>query len=463
MIPTLYEHQIKMIDECRQAMLNGHKSILLQLPTGGGKSIVAAEFIRRSLIKDKKSLFIVPRRELVRQMDVTFNNFGISHSFVCAGHSFNPFSNVHVGTVGSLPKRIDKVNPDIVFVDEAHICGGQLEGIIDHYKSKGSWIIGMSATPKRLDGKGLGRYYSHMVKGPSLGWLIKNGYLSKYVLFAPDDPQLTHKDFIRKGELEDRMEKDRVLVGNAINHYKKYAIGKLAIVYTMSRKHSEIIVEQAKLSGIRAMAVDGNTPDAERKRIIKMFAMRELDWIVNCELFTYGFDLSSAANMDVTVECIIDLQPTESLSKQWQKNGRGMRKKDYPALLFDHSGNMKRLGYMPHADIPWTLNDDDKKSRSASERTIQVMQCEFCHFCAKPFNICPNPLCGRQRTIKNRTVDEIEGELREIKAIEIQEKKTANMEVGMARTLADLRKIADERGYAKGWVYQKAKAKNIKK
>lgn len=470
---TLFPDQQDSVDAVAEKMRQGSKSILMQGATGSGKSIISTYIVQRAMAKNRNILFTVPRRDLVRQMASTFNSFGLDYSYIAAGKSFNPYAQAHIASTETLKRRLSKMRPPhLAIIDETHYGGKGLDEIISWLKDAGSYIIGLSATPWRLSGQGLGCWYDDMTVGPSIRWLIDNKRLSDYRAFAPSQVDLSGVKKIAgdyaKGDLSGRME-DRVLVGNAVSHYKKHAMGKLGVTFACSRKHSEILAQTYRDQGISAMHVDGETPMDERARIFKAYANREIMQLTCAELLTFGFDIASASGVkDVTVQCITDCQPTQSLAKQMQKWGRGLRYDPEPHLFLDHANNFDpETGHgLPCSERDWSLADWKKKRGSGeAEKSVPVRQCDECYFCHPPAETCPN--CGYEYPVKYRTIEEIEGELEEIKAEkeveETEAKKKARMEVGQANTLDDLRNIAKDRGYAKGWVYQMARVKNIKK
>ncbi len=416
----LHPQQITFNNDIRMAAKRGAKSILAQGPTGFGKSVSAAAHIKAALGKSKTAIFVVPRRDLVRQMSKHFNEFDIPHSFIAAGHQYNPYAKVHICTVGTLVNRLDKATPDIVFIDETHYGSTQLDKIIKYYRAQGAYIIGLSATPQKTSGQGLDVWYETMVCGPSISWLIENKFLSEYRLFSPGRPNLegikTVAGDYSKGQLSEIMEADRVLIGSAVQHYKEHAMGKLNVAFCTSRKHSGITAQAFRDAGIPTSHIDGETPDDERKRIIRAFANRELLCITSVDLMHTGFDLGSQVDMDITVESMSDLRPTKSLTLQLQKWGRVLRRKDYPAVIVDHAANAFFADGTPNHGFPdderfWSL-EGSKKRGSMGERAIPVRQCTGCYFCHKPAPVCPN--CGLVYPIQSRIVEEVEGELHEI-------------------------------------------------
>lgn len=427
-----------------------HKSVLMQSATGSGKTIMAAAMIQSAVNKGNRCVFVVPRNELLRQTAETFEAFHIPFGYFAAGYSPNPFARVHLASGPTLARRLDKA-PDVnvAFIDETHYGAGQLEAIIRHYQSKGAWIVGLSATPWKMSGAGLGEWFDVMEQGPSIAALIKDRRLSEYRLFAPSRPNLdgiktTAGDYA-KGELSERMEADRVLIGNAVHHYAKHAPGRLNVTFCTSIKHAEIVADAFNDAGIPAAMVSGAMDQDERSRRIKAFARRELHVLTSVDLLTFGFDLASAAQMDVTIEAMSDMRPTKSLSLQLQKWGRVLRRKDHPAMIFDHAGNSDpdRGHGLPDDDRDWTLAGREKKRGGNAEPTQPVRQCPTCYMVHRPSPSCPG--CGYVYPIQSRMVEEVDGELSEI--TERISKQHARQEQGMSKSLDDLIRLGRQKGY----------------
>ena len=436
---TPFPDQFDLINGVRNSMRR-YKSVLMQSATGTGKTVMASYMMQQAHGKGSRCIFVVPRRELLRQTAKTLDGYRIPYGCIAAGYTDNPFARIRLATSGTLARRLDTIAPpNILFVDECHFGGGDIDRIIKWAKDGGAWVIGLSATPWKLSGKGLGDWFDDMVQGPQIKWLIENKRLSDYRLFAPNRPDLskiktTAGDY-NKGQLDDMMTEDRVLIGNAVKHYREHAMGRLNVAFGTSVKHAEIIAQSFRDAGIPAAHVSGAMDDDEIARRVKAFARRELLVLANCSLLTFGFDLAAAAGVDVTVESMSDLSPTQSLSLQMQKNGRVLRMKDYPALIFDHSGNVDRHG-LPDADRQWTLEGREKK-KGASERTEPTRQCECCYFVDRPKPVCAN--CGHVFPVKAREIEQIDGELVEIdKNAQIEAKVKDKMAQGMAKTYSEL-------------------------
>ncbi|MEB3212943.1 MAG: DEAD/DEAH box helicase family protein [Leptolyngbyaceae bacterium] len=460
---SLYPDQQDLIEATAASMRAGNRAVLMQAATGAGKSVMASELVRRAGLKESKTWFIVPRRDLLRQMSATYDDFGLDHSFIADKYTHNALSNTHICSLGTLRSRLSKITrpPQLAIVDETHVGGDGLDDIIKWLKAAGCYIIGLSATPWKLSGQGLGCWYDDMVQGLPIADLIRLGRLSSYKAYAPSHPDLSSVgksagDYA-KGQLSSFMEADRVLTGNAVAHYKKYAHGKLSVAYCVSIKHSQMVAESFRDAGVPAAHMDGETPPEERIRIIRAFANRELLVLTNCELLTYGFDLASQVGRDVTIECMSDLRPTKSLALQMQKWGRVLRRKTEPALIFDHANNLTEHG-LPCDDRKWTLTDRKRNTREVGEINVPVRQCDSCYFCHKPAPVCPQ--CGFVYPVIGREIEEVDGELSEVDVA--RAKQAARVEVGRAKTIAELQAIAAARGYKPAWVFQMARVKNIR-
>jgi superfamily II DNA or RNA helicase len=367
---------------------------------------------------------------------------------------------VHLATSGTLSRRLDNAPAaDILFVDECHYGGDEINRVIAWYRAAGTWIIGLSATPLKTNGKPMGDWFDDMVCGPSVKWLIDNNRLSDYELYQPNIPDLSGirmsgGDY-NKSQLDEYMTQDKVLVGSAIKHYRELAMGRLNIAFCTSVKHAELTADAFKDAGIPAAHVSGAMDDKEIARRIKAFARRELLVLANCDLMVFGFDLASAANIDVTIESMSDLRPTKSLPLQIQKWGRVLRYKDYPAIILDHAGNSKPDFHgLPDSDREWSLAGKD--SKKAGEKTEPTRQCSVCYFVHRPAPTCPH--CGFFYPIVGRMIEEIEGELVKVdKSVILAVKKQERMAQGMTDTLEGL----TARFKAQGSKYPEQRARHV--
>lgn len=463
---TLRPDQEEVRTKLRVA-LRSSSSVLTFAPTGFGKTVLAGALIKLIFAAGKRVIFCVHRVDLITQTAKTFQRFGIPFSYIAAGHHYNPYHRVFIASIATLRNRLGRIKADYVMVDEAHLSAANGWALVaNHYKQTGAKLIGLTGTPERLDGKPLGDVWDTMVLGPSVRWLIDNGHLSRYRAFAPAGIDLTgvhtrNGDYVTS-EIDEIMAGKAVLAG-AVRHWRKYAAGKRTIAFAPSVLRAEQLAYEFRERGITAVALDGNTPQGDRIAAFNGFADRQIDVIVNCQLFCEGFDLAAQVDRDVTIEAVLQYSPTQSLAKHLQQLGRGLRKKPEPAILLDLVGNLARPGLgLPDEEREWSLEGRAKKS---SEE--KVLTCPECFFSHDPAPSCPE--CGHVYAVKakaggpGRVIDEVEGELEEIdiEAIRLERKR----EQAMAKTLDDLVNLATARGYKspEKWAAHVYSARQVKR
>jgi DNA repair protein RadD len=280
-----------------------------------------------------------------------------------------------------------------------------------------------------------------MVIGKTTRWLMDNKRLSDYEYYRGQAVadlshiRVSNGDYVKK-DVSEYMEGQNAVIGDCVTSYKKNCMGKLHIVRCTSIRHSEIVAQRFRDAGIVAMHVDGNTPMAERRRIFKSYAMREITVLTFCDLLNFGFDLSQASGMDVCIESGSDMRPSKSLAAQLQFWGRLLRMKDYPAVINDHVGNYREHG-LPDSDREWTLEDRSQTKQVSVEATQATKQCPRCYHVHKPKPACP--YCNHVYEVAGRQIDEVEGEMVKITPEQLEkEKKEKRMEQGRARSYEDL-------------------------
>ncbi len=451
-------------EEVRTALrvaLREFMAVLVFAPTGFGKTVLAAKLIELIFKANKRVIFCVHRVDLITQTAKTFERVGIPFSYIASGYHYNPYHRVYIASIATLKNRLGKIPADYVMVDEAHlsIATGWAK-VAQHYKTEGAVVgeagqyrrapaklIGLTGSPERLDGKPLGDVWDHMVMGPTVRWLIENGHLSRYRAFSPAGLDLsgvhTRGGEYVASEIDDLMAGRAVLAG-AVRHWRKYAQGKRTIAFAPSVIRAEQLAAEFRANGINFVALDGETPPAERRAAFLGFADRQIEGIVNCQLFCEGFDLAAQVDRDVTIESVLDYSPTKSLARHLQKHGRGLRKKDDPAILLDLVGGFGRLG-LPDDDRQWSL-----EGRPKSDREVENMTCPRCFACHAPAPKCTEcghvyPVKARDSIGEGRVLDEVEGELQEVDVETIRRNRLR--EQTSARTLDDLVKLAQARGY----------------
>jgi superfamily II DNA or RNA helicase len=428
--------------------MDRHRSILIQSPTGSGKTATTAEMLRIASLKGKRSWFICHRKEIIKQAVLAFHNIGIKVGIVAAGFPESKKQPIQVCSIQTLARRYQRLpQPDFMIWDEAHHCPSKSYVTLYNQYPK-AFHVGLTATPWRLDGSGLEDFFKTMVCGPSVSWLIENGFLSKYKLFAPCNINTDgiHKrmgDFV-KSELALAVDKPSI-TGDAIKHYTKLCHGKRAVVFAVSVEHSKHIVAQFNAQGVPAEHVDGETEQGDRDSALNRFRDGKTLILSNVELFGEGFDLPA-------IEAVVMLRPTASLGLFLQQCGRGLRVhggKD-TAYILDHAGNCHRHG-LPDDDREWSLKGLDQ-SKKTGEKVVGVKTCPACFACQKPGEL-KCRFCGHTFEIKYRKVDQKDGDLTEVDVL--AERRSRLAEQGTAKGYQELVALGKKRGYKRPELWAK--------
>lgn len=442
----LRPYQESIIEQTREYMRQGIRSILITSPCGSGKTILSAYMLKAAESKNMAAWFTVHRRELIKQSILAFNFVGVRHGIIANGFMEAKKLPIQIAGIQSLIRRYQRFrSPKLIIWDECHHVASKSWSMI--FKAfPDAFHIGLTASPLRLDGAGLGNYFQKMVHGPSIDWLIQNNFLSKYKIFAPSRINTSglHTrmgDFITE-ELAALVDRPTI-TGDAIKHYKKLCDGKRAVVFCCSIEHSKHVVSQFNAAGIPAAHVDGETDMMVRDREIKRFADGEIKVLSNVELFGEGFDLPA-------MEAVIMLRPTQSLGMYIQQTGRVLRPapdKEY-AIILDHAGNCERHG-LPDENRNWELGTDRISDKIKSGPSVKICpKCFAAQFSGKPVCL----FCGYSFPVESRKVDEKDGDLVEVNAEELRKKRMAQ---GRCKTLEDLIAEGKRRGYKRPHLWAK--------
>lgn len=446
----LRDYQLQAVRDLRTA-LRSSTSVLMVLGTGGGKTVIASAIVGAFARAGKRVMFLVHRRDLVKQTAQTFDAADIDFGYISAGKKYVPGKTVYIGTIGTVVNRLEKFQPDLVFVDEAHLSmSATWNKVVQHYRKSGAIVIGLTASPKRLDGRPLGDNFQAMVLGPSVADMIAQGNLSTYKVFSPSCLDLTGVrtrcgDFV-SSDVEALME-GKAVMSDAVRHWQNHAYGKRTIAFCVSVETANRLAEEFNAQGINAAAVTSETPDDLRAEIFERFADCDIEVITSVNLFCEGFDLSAQVGRDITVEAVMLHRPTKSEALHLQQVGRALRRKPYSAIILDLVGNIFRHGF-PDDERDWSL--EGKKKKSSIGPAIKT--CTNCYATHPSAAVCPE--CGHVYPVSTggpRTVEEIEVEMKEIDVEAIRRKR--KRELTNAKTEADLIALGRERGYKypEGW------------
>jgi superfamily II DNA or RNA helicase len=434
---VLRDYQQRLIDAGRDAYRQGARSVLFCLPTGGGKTVTASTIVHGAAQRRNVVWWLCHRRELVAQASHTFYDLGIPHGTVQAGHVSDPRALVQVGSIQTVANRVDELpEPGLIIFDETHHIGAASWDALFHRFPRAR-ILGLTATPWRLDGQGLGRWFDTMVSGPTVAELIEAGSLSPYRYFAPSKPDLagvgvTGGDY-QRGALANAMARPQI-VGDAIGHYNRLCAGNRAVAFAAGVENSRQIAAQFNAAGIQAEHVDGAMTAEMRDAAVARFKAGQTLVLSNADLFGEGFDVPA-------IEAAILLRPTKSLSLHLQQCGRALRPiEGKTAIILDHAGNVEQHG-LPDDEREWSL-DDREKRRKGEAAEVTTRQCAECFFVYRPAPACP--ACGHVPVVKAREIEVVEGTLAEVTKVEPRAKFK---EQGKANDLESLIRLGRDRGY----------------
>ena len=443
----LRPYQDDVVNRARDCYRQGYHAPCVVLPCRSGKSCIAADIARKATHKGNRVLFIVHRIELCNQITKTFTKWGVDMS-LC-----------DVMMVETACNRLDELpNYDFIITDENHHapCETYMK-IYEHYPK--ALRLGLTATPWRLDGKGLVDTNDIIIEGVSVQWLLDNKYLSPYIYYAPavlveSEKLHTRAGDYKQNEVIEQLDKPHIY-GDVIQKYKEYADGKKAIAYCASIEHSKAVRDAFRAVGIPAEHVDGTTPKDERERIMDAFRDGSCQVLCNYEIIAEGLDVPDC-------ECCILLRPTQSLTLHIQSSMRCLNYMEgKTAVILDMVGNFERHG-LPNTPHEWSLEGTEKTTSAKDKPEVVARQCGNCYQVYAGISpICPYCGFNNGKTKKQIEMDR-KAELAEIEAVSLAEKKSKRMEVGQCRTKAELERIAKERGYKPGWVWQQMKIKGIK-
>ena len=455
----LRDYQLAIIDETRNHLRAGIKSVLIQSATGSGKTALAARMLKTASDKGHGAWFCCHRRELVTQSAITFGNAGVDHGIVAAGFDGDRKRPVQICSIQTLARRWHTLaRPRLIIWDECHHVAAASWGKV-HAQFPDAVHIGLTATPERLDGTGLGVWFNKIVYGPPVRQLIDDGYLSDYRLFAPSAINTAgvhskYGDFV-KSELNKVVDKPRI-TGDAIQHYKKYCEGKRALIFAVSIEHSQHIVEQFNSAGIRAEHVDGTTESSERDSIFRRFIAGQTLALSNVEIAGEGVDIPA-------VEAAILLRPTQSLAMYLQQVGRALRPAvdKTHAIILDHAGNSARHG-LPDDPREWSLVGTKSSKAKAEPDDVKVKQCPMCYATVRQ-HVSSCRHCGHVFVTVGREVEKVDGELAEVNIREQRIQMRA--EQAQASSLEELIRIGKLRGYKNpaGWAMHVWGARRMKR
>ena len=416
---------VKTVDAFKQ----GFRRPLVVAPCGAGKSYLFSEMVHRT---EGEVLVLVHRQELKQQHEALLSDLGIT--------------NARVSMILTEANRLGVYKkPSLIVADEAHLSrSNSWVKVIEYYDS---FTVGLTATPIRLDGKPLGDIFDTLITGVDTKWLIENKRLASYEYYAPSvvDTSGLRKvagDYVAS-DLEQLMN-ERVIYGNVIKSYRRFAPGERAIAYCVSVNHAKDTAEAFNSDGIRAEVLSAGTPAERRRTIMEDFRNGKITVLCNVGIISEGISIDE-------VTCCMLLRPTESVALGIQQMMRCMRYlPGKTAKILDFVGNYTRIG-LPDDNREWSLDKPISRKKITDDNgNFYIRCCPECFMTFATADTCP--FCGTQYPLHPREIKAHEEiELARITAEETArieaEKKKSRQEQGQAQSFEDLVRLGRSRGY----------------
>lgn len=456
--PVLRAYQVHALEQLRHQLRAGKRRPLLVSPTGSGKTVTAAELVRSAVAKGSRVLVVAHLKEIIDQTSAKLDLYGVPHGVIQAQH-WRRFPNepVQIASVQTLVRR-EFPPADLLVIDEAHHArAGTYAKIIEHYPD--APVVGLTATPWRGDGKGLGELFDSMVVAATPAELIEQGHLVHFGGFSFELPDLSGVKVRGSDYDESQLEvacNQTKIVGGIVEQWLAHAGGVRTICFAVGVAHSKSIVERFRQAGVAAEHLDANTPKAEREAILSRLAAGTTRVLSNVAVLTEGWDCPSAA-------CCILACPTKSLVRYLQEVGRVLRPhpesgKDR-ALIHDHAGALLSFG-LPDESRDYSLEADIKVNRDQGPGVTQCpAPCGRIYPSSDPF--CPE--CGTENARQRKDAPAGDKEVEEVQA----QRKVAIDEIRKIRSVSirtqaaeykRLLKLAETKGYKTGWAAHQFKA-----
>lgn len=436
---TLRPYQQSVVQQTHAHWQHGVRNVLAVLPTGAGKSVIVSQVALDRDQMGATQCIMAHRTELVGQMSMHVARRGIKHRIIAPtnvirqitnehreafnGRSFiNPDARCAVAAAQTLVARADKLKQwgEQVHnwtVDEAHhLTADNLWGkaVALFPNALG---LGVTATPSRADGLGLGRHADGlmdvMILGPQMRELIEEGSLTDYEIALPqsdfhiDESAITDSGDFSRTKMRDATKQSH-LIGDVVNEYTRRAWGKRAICFATDVESANEIAARFNEAGVPAASISAKTDPTVRRDMIRRFRDGNIWVLVNVDLFDEGFDVPSC-------EVVIMARPTASLGKYLQMFGRALRPfaGKLFGLIIDHVSNVIRHG-LPDRVRQWSL--DRREKRGKRERDPEEVDLTVCRGCSRPYEKCQPacPYCGWVVPAPEggrRTIEQVDGDL----------------------------------------------------
>jgi superfamily II DNA or RNA helicase len=462
----LRKYQLDLLQQTLAAWQSSDR-VLLQLPTGAGKTELAMELI---LHIPGTILFVTHRKELVAQASKRFAEVGITHSFISGDYPCDLSQRVLICTIQTLHRIKERLDPVLIIEDEAHHSTSKMyENLHNTYNQ--CKYLGLTATPRSKIP--LSNHYEVLIQGPSILELIQGGYLAEPKIAVPPETanlvesnksswKVTGGDYNPKAINEWFADNSKVIYGDVIAHYRTLAGDNPTLVFCPSVKSVYETVQLFKDNGITAAGIDGSLSDEARQVILSLFANSEVKCLMSCDLISEGFNTPMA-------KVGIFLRPTRSLTIYLQQIGRLLRPTPdgSKAIIIDHVNNCEQFG-PPWIQRHWSLEGYGQRSKHDTLSGINMKLCLRCgNYIDTSAMICKH--CGYVFKNKSKAFKVIYEDLKIItiesaqKLIESTVQKIINKEQWkMLKTREDFVEFAKAKGWANPEVWADKKLEEKK-
>jgi superfamily II DNA or RNA helicase len=452
---SLREYQEQAVEAIREFYRRQKKRVILYMATGAGKTVVASHVIFGASSKGNRTLFLAHRRELIKQCSNKLDEMGIPHGIIMGNHPVNPRAMVQVGSVATCVNR-ELGEFGLIIIDECHHArSDSYHKIIDRYPNAA--VIGLTATPYRLDGKGLGVLFNEIITVKTVRDLISDGFLTPFRVFAPSiidttGWKITGGDFNKKF-LEEHCQTPKIY-GDIVRDWMAHGRGRPTVMFAASVKQSEDLVAAFRAVGVSAVHVDALTPADKRDSALAALGSGSVEIVSNVGILTEGWDCPPAS-------CAILARPTASLQLHIQMIGRILRtfKGKIDALVLDHAGNHFRHGFVTD-DREISLDGVKKREKKTAGSVGSVRTCPKCYLCM-PSGTFRCSGCGHEFKPDERKIKVVASDLKELKPWEKDMGRTVDPEAPKEprykskstpeEYYAKMALAAREKGYSIGW------------
>lgn len=444
----LRSYQKDLVNDIENEINNGTKRLVMQLNTGGGKTICAAQLLKNSLDRGERCAMISHRIELMTQSSGAMSAFNLPYGVLSAKHKEIPDDRLSLIMLETIKRRIQMSKEgylefvkdfDLLILDEAHL--GSFDRLF-RFIPDNTIVIGLTATPQRRGNTlPMSDFYEKIVSGINTIDLITKGYLSKSRSFGQaidlSRVRMTAGDYDSKDQ--EMVYSERMVFDGVIKAYKKHCNGEKALLFASTVDSSIDIMNRFRTSGISSMHVDSSTPKGEREIINREYAEGKYQVLCNCDIYSIGFD-------DPGTKAIILYKATRSLTRYLQMIGRGARttidKKEFKIL--DFGQNIENHSYF-ETPRSWSLDNERPTPRRREERRTKI--CPECDAIVSVSTITCD-VCGHiwERTRIEQLEERIEVELKELGGFDV------NL-YSLHKSFDELQIIQKLMKYKESWIY----------